>query len=173
VAAISAAACVLVSFAAAWATLAAPLPGRAQIVPYALVVAAVCAFGASIPHNEERDDRWRTPLAAALIVVSLFPLYTAFDIARGIPDARRFASGWDRMDAALRANRGGDVFLDRAPSRLATAMSFLSNDPQNGINRAMADAYGVRSLARLPLSHNGKIVTGPLPPGAVRVRFDD
>jgi len=65
------------------------------------------------------------------------------------------------------------VFLERAPARLAIAMSFLANDPQNGVNRAMAGAYGVRSVARLPIYHNGKIVTGPLPPGAVRIRFDD
>lgn len=170
VAAISAAACIFVSFAAARATLDATLPGRAQIVPYALVIAAVAALGASI---EWRDNRWRAPLAIALAVLSLFPIYTAVGVARGIPEARRFAKGWDRMYAALRANPGGDVFLDRAPGVLATTMVFLANDPDDGINRAMATAHGVRTLARLPVAHNGRIVTGPLPPGAVRVRFDD
>jgi Family of unknown function (DUF6056) len=173
VAAATAAACILASFAAGWATLVAPLALRALIIPYALVVAAVFALGASIPRNEAYDDRWRATRAAALIIVSLYPLYTALDVARSIPEARRFARGWDRMDTALRANRGGDVFLDRVPGRQGITMWFLANDPQDGLNRAMADAYGARSLARLPIYHNGKIVTGPLPPGAVRVRFYD
>ena len=168
VAVLAAAACILLAFGASEATLSAPLPGRAQIVPHALVVAAIAALGALVP----LDDRWRRPLAIGLLVVSLYPIYTAIETMRDIPAARRFAKGWDRMDAALRANRGGFVYVDNGPGNVAT-LAFLTHDPKNGLNQAMEIAYGVKQLARTPIYEGDNLLIGPLPPGAVRVRFYD
>ncbi len=157
--------CVLVTFAPAQAILLTALPLRARIVPYAFVVAAVAAAGATVPWQE----RWRGPLAAALIVTSVAPLITAVQMAREVPQARTFARRWDRLDAFLRTNRGKEVFVDHAPGMAGTLL-FIAHDPAG--NRFMRDTYGLRSLASMPPDHNGRLVTGPLPKDAVRYRFD-
>jgi hypothetical protein len=165
VAVLCAIACVLITFAPAEAILLTPLPLRARIVPYAFLVAAVAAAGSAVPWQE----RWRRPLAAALIITSIAPLITAVQMAREIPQARTFARRWDRLDAFLRTSRGREVFIDHAPGMAGTLL-FIAHDPAN--NRFMSDSYGLRSLASMPPDHNGRLMIGPLPKDAVRYRFD-
>jgi hypothetical protein len=156
---------VFATFAPAEAILLTALPLRARIVPFAFLVAAVAATGAAVSWQE----RWRGPLAAALMITAIVPLITAVQMAREIPEARTFASRWDRLDAFLRANRGRDVFVDHAPGMTGTLL-FIAHDPAN--NRFMSDCYGLRSLASMPPERNGRLVIGPLPKDAVRYRFD-
>jgi Family of unknown function (DUF6056) len=165
VAVLSAVVCVFVTFAPAEVILLTTLPLRARIVPYAFLVAAVAAAGAIVPWQE----RWRRPIAAALIITSIAPLITAVQMAREIPQARTFAKRWDRLDAFLRTSRGRDVFVDHAPGVTGTLL-FIAHDPAN--NLYMRDTYGLRSLAGMPPDHNGRLVIGPLPKDAVRYRFD-
>jgi hypothetical protein len=165
VAVLCAVVCVLVTFAPAEALVLTALPQRARIVPYAFLVAAVAAAGAAVPWQE----RWRRPLAAALIITSFVPLITAVQMARDIPQARRFASQWDRFDAFLRASRGRKVFVDHAPGMVGTLL-FVAHDP--ALNKSMSDTYGLQSLANMPPYRDGRLVIGPLPRDAVRYRFD-
>jgi hypothetical protein len=165
VAVLCAVVCVFVTFAPAQAILLTALPLRARIVPYAFIVAAVAAAGAAVPWQ----DRWRRPLAAALMITTIAPLITAVQMAHEIPHARTFARRWDRLDAFLRASRGREVFVDHAPGTAGTLL-FIAHDPAN--NRFMRDSYGLRSLASMPPDHNGRLMIGPLPKDAVRYRFD-
>jgi hypothetical protein len=73
------------------------------------------------------------------------------------------------LNAFLRASRGRDVFVDHAPGMTGTLL-FIAHDPAN--NRFMSESYGLRSLVSMPPDHNGRLVIGPLPKGAVRYRFD-
>lgn len=161
-------ACALVTFGAAEATLVQALPQRAWIIPFAFLVAAVAAFGAAVPWTE----RWRSPLAAALFIASVVPIITAVQLAREIPDARTFAKRWDRFDALLRVNRGRSIYVDGAPGSVGT-LPFLGHDPEQTLNRAMSDTYGLRLLVRMPLDHQDRRAIGTLPENAVRFRFDD
>jgi hypothetical protein len=157
--------CVLVTFAPPEAMLLTALPQRARIVPYAFLVAAVAAAGAAVPWQE----RWRGPLAATLMFTAIVPLITAVQLAREIPQARRFANQWDHLDAFLRVNRGRKVFVDNAPGMVGTLL-FVAHDP--AYNRFMSDSYGLQSLASMPPYHDGRLVIGPLPADAVRYRFE-
>lgn len=165
VAILCAVACVFATFAPAEAILLTALPLRARIIPYAFLVAAVAAAGAAVPWQE----RWRGPLAAALLITAIVPLITAVQMAREIPQARTFARRWDRLDAFLRTSRGRDVFVDHAPGMAGTLL-FIAHDPAH--NRFMSDCYGLQSLASMPPDHNGRLMIGPLPRDAVRYRFD-
>jgi|GEM_PF-822580 len=168
VAVLCAAACTLVTFGAAEVTLVTALPQRAWIIPYAFFIAAVAALGAAIPWPE----RWRTPLAAPLMIIAIVPVITAVQWARDIPDARAFAMQWDRFDAFLRANRGRAIYVDHVPGTVGTLL-FLAHDPEHGVNRTMSETYGLRSLVRMPPYHHDRLATDPLPNDAVRYRFDD
>jgi len=168
VAVLCAAACTLVAFAAAEVTLVTALPQRAWIIPYAFFIAAVAALGAAIPWPE----RWRTPLAAALMITAIVPVVSAVQLARDIPDARAFARRWDRFDAFLRANRGHAIYVDHAPGTVGTLL-FLAHDPEHGVNRKMSETYGLRSLVRMPPYHHDRLATDALPSDAVRYRFDE
>ena len=163
---LSAVACVFVTFTPAEATILMALPQRARVVPYALLVAAVAAFGAAVPLRE----RGSGPLAAALMITAILPLITAVQMAREIPPAQTFARGWDRFDAFLRKQRGRDVFVDGAPATVGTLV-FLGHEPIG--NKYMSDRYGLRSLVRMPPYRDGRLAIGPLPKDAVRYRFDD
>ncbi len=168
VAVLCAIACTFVTFAAAEVTLVTALPQRAWIIPYALFIAAVAALGAAIPWQE----RWRTPLAVALVIIAIVPIVTAVQLARDIPDARAFAMRWDRFDAFLRANRGRAIYVDHVPGTVGTLL-FLAHDPEHGVNRKMSETYGLRLLVRMPPYHHDRLATDPLPNDAVRYRFDE
>jgi MFS family permease len=158
-------ACAGVTLAAGEITLAASLPERARIMAYALIVASVAAFGATLP----RPERWRTAFAIGVTVLSILPLVGAIQLAREIPDARDFAQRWDRFDGFLRRNRARNVFVYEAPGSIGT-LRFLDHDPSRNI--AIAMVYRLQSIAAMPLYRNGRMVIGPLPKDALRYRFE-
>jgi hypothetical protein len=158
-------ACAGVTVAAAEITLAAPLPERARMMPYALIVASVAALGATMP----RLERWRTAFVIAVTVLSILPLVSAVQLAREIPEARDFAERWDRFDSFLRRNAARDVVVYDAPGSIGT-LRFLDHDPAHNI--AIAMVYRLQSIAAMPRYRNGRMVIGPLPKDAVRYRFD-
>lgn len=157
--------CALINLGAGEVTLAVPLPERARLIAYTLIVASVAAFGAMFP----RPDRWRTAFTIAVTILSIVPVISAIQLAREIPEARAFAGRWDRFDAFLRRNRGRAVLVDHAPGSIGT-LRFLDHDPAR--NTPIATLYRLRSVAAMPLSRDGRIVVGPLPKDAVRYRFE-
>jgi hypothetical protein len=157
--------CALVVLGTGEFALAAPLPERARLIAYALVVACAATLGAALP----RRERWRPAIAIAVIIVAIVPVISAVQLARDVPDAREFACRWDRWDAFLRRNRGRDVVVYDAPGSIGT-QHFLKHDPDE--NAAIAKIYDLRSVAAMPLQRNGRIVTDPLPNDAVRYRFE-
>jgi hypothetical protein len=165
VAVLSTIGCAVSSLAAGEIALAVALPERARIIPYALIVASVAAVGAVLP----RAQRWRAALAIAVTVISIVPLVSAIQLVREIPEARAFAGQWDRFDAFLRQNRGRKVFVYHAPSTIGTLV-FLEHHPV--LNTFMRRTYRLQSLAAMPLYRNGRMVVDPLPPDAVRYRFE-
>jgi hypothetical protein len=157
--------CAAVTLAAGEITLVVPLPERARLILFALIVAGVAALGAALP----RPERWRVAFTVAAAIVAIMPAILAIDLARDIPEARAFAGQWDRFDAFLRQNRGGKIFVDNAPGTVGTLV-FLEHDPLR--NTFMRRTYRLQSLAAMPLRRNGRMITGPLPGDAVRYRFE-
>jgi hypothetical protein len=158
-------ACAGVTLAAGEITLAAALPERARMMSYALIVASVAAFGATMP----RPERWRAAFLIGVTILSILPLVSAIQLAREIPDARDFAQRWDRFDSFLRRNPARNVFVDDAPGSIGT-LRFLDHDPAHNI--AIAMVYRLQSIAAMPLHRNGRMVIGALPKDAVRYRFN-
>jgi len=157
--------CAVVSLAAGEIALVVPLPERARLILFALIVASVAALGAALP----RPERWRAAFAIAVAIVAIMPFVSAIELARDIPEARAFAGQWDRFDAFLRQNRGRRIFVDNAPGTVGTLV-FLEHDPaRNGFIRR---TYRLQSLAAMPLRRNGRMITGPLPNDAIRYRFE-
>ena len=154
-----------VTLAAGEIALVVPLPERARLILYALIVASVAALGAALP----RLERWRVAFTITAAIVAIMPLINAIEIARDIPEARAFAGQWDRFDAFLRQNRGRKVFVDNAPGTIGTLV-FLEHDPAR--NTFMKRTYRLQSLAAMPLRRNGRMIIGPLPNDAVRYRFE-
>jgi len=155
-----------VSLAAGEVALIAPLPERARLIIFALVVASVAAAGASLPAPE----RWSSALAIATILIAIVPLVSAIQLAREIPEASAFAGRWDRLDAFLRRNRGRDVLVYNAPSSVGT-LRFLYHDPKQ--NTPIGETlYGLRSLTLMPPYRNGRLDISPPPKDAVRYRFE-
>jgi hypothetical protein len=157
--------CAVVSLAAGEIALVVPLPERARLIPFALIVASVAALGAALP----RLERWRVSFTITAAIVAVMPLINAIELAREIPEARAFAGQWDRFDAFLRQNRGRKVFVDNAPGTVGTLV-FLEHDPVR--NTFIRRTYRLQSLAAMPLRRNGRMIIGPLPADAVRYRFE-
>jgi hypothetical protein len=157
--------CAVVSLAAGEIALVVPLPERARLILFALIVASVAALGAALP----RLERWRNALAIAVAIVAIVPLVNAIELARDIPEARAFAGQWDHFDAFLRQNRGRKIFVDNAPGTVGTLV-FLEHDPAR--NAFIRRTYRLQSLAAMPLRRNGQLIIGPLPDDAVRYRFE-
>jgi hypothetical protein len=156
--------CAIVSLAAGEIALVVPLPERARLILFALIVASVAALGAALP----RPERWRPAFAITTAIVAIMPAVIAIQLANDIPEARAFAGQWDRFDAFLRQNRGRKVFVDNAPGTVGTLV-FLEHDPVR--NTFMRRTYRLQSLAAMPLRRNGRMLIGPLPNDAVRYRF--
>ncbi|MEA2413911.1 MAG: hypothetical protein QOI58_568 [Thermoanaerobaculia bacterium] len=165
VAILSAIGCAVVSLAAGEIALVVPLPERARLILFALIVASVSALGAALP----RPERWRAAFAIAVGLVAIVPLVNAIELARDIPEARAFAGQWDRFEAFLRQNRGRRIFVDNAPGTVGTLV-FLEHDPAR--NAFIRRTYRLQSLAAMPLRRNGRMIIGPLPNDAVRYRFE-
>ena len=157
--------CAVVSLAAGEIALVVPLPERARLILFAMIVATIAALGASLP----RPERWRVAFAIAVAIVAIMPLVIAIELARDIPEARTFAGQWDRFEAFLRQNRGRRIFVDNAPGTVGTLV-FLEHDPAR--NAFIRRTYRLQSLAAMPLRRNGRMITGPLPDDAVRYRFE-
>jgi hypothetical protein len=157
--------CAVVALAAAEFTLVVPLPERARLILFALIVASVTALGAALP----RPERWRNAFAIAVMIVAIVPAISAIELAHDIPEARVFAGQWDRFDAFLRQNRGRKIYVDNAPGTIGTLV-FLEHDPAR--NAFIRRTYRLQSLAAMPLRRNGRMIIGPLPNDAVRCRFD-
>jgi hypothetical protein len=157
--------CAVVSLAAGEIALVVPLPERARLILFALIVASAAALGAALP----RPERWRIAFAITAAIVAIMPAVTAIQLAGDIPDARAFAGQWDRFDAFLRQNRGRKIFVDNAPGTIGTLV-FLEHDPVR--NTFMRRTYRLQSLAAMPLRRNGRMMIGPLPNDAVRYRFE-
>ncbi|MBV8547199.1 MAG: hypothetical protein JO093_00170 [Acidobacteria bacterium] len=165
VAIVSTIGCAAVSLAAGEVTLVVPLPERARLILFAMIVASVAALGAALP----RPERWRSAFAIAVTIAAIVPAIVAIQLARDIPEARAFAGQWDRFEAFLRQNRGRKVFVDNAPGTVGTLV-FLEHDPAR--NTFIRRTYRLQSLAAMPLRRNGRLITGPLPTDAVRYRFE-
>jgi hypothetical protein len=157
--------CAVVSLAAGEIALVVPLPERARLILFAMIVATVAALGAALP----RPERWRATFAIAVAIVAIMPFVSAIELARDIPEARVFAAQWDRFDGFLRKNRGRKVFVDNAPGTVGTLV-FLEHDPAR--NTFIRRTYRLQSLAAMPLRRNGRLMIGPLPNDAVRYRFE-
>jgi len=157
--------CAVVTLGACEAALGVALPQRARVFAYAMLVVTAAAFGAAI----QRPDRWRTPLAIALIVTAILPLITAAQVAREVPEARAFAGRWDRLDAFLRRNRERIVVVDDAPGTIGT-LPFIAHDPVTNI--MITRTYGLKSIAAAPLHRDGRLVIEPLPKDVVRYRWE-
>jgi len=165
VATLSAIGCTVVSLAAGEVALVVPLPERARLILFALIVASAVAFGAALP----RPERWRPAFAIAVGIVAIMPLVSGIELARDITEARAFAGQWDRFDTFLRPNRGRKIFVDNAPGTVGTLV-FLEHDPAR--NAFIRRTYRLQSLAAMPLRRNGRMIIGPLPDDAVRYRFE-
>ncbi|HEV7486082.1 MAG TPA: DUF6056 family protein [Thermoanaerobaculia bacterium] len=157
--------CAVVSLAAGEIALVVPLPQRARVILFGLIVAGVAALGAALP----RPERWRTAFAIASAIIAIMPLVSAIDLARDIPEARAFAGQWDRFDAFLRQNGGRKIYVDNAPGTIGTLV-FLEHDAAR--NTFIRRTYRLQSLAAMPLRRNGRLMIGPLPNDAVRYRFE-
>jgi hypothetical protein len=157
--------CSVVCLAAGEMALVVPLPERARLILFALVVASAAALGAALP----RPDRWRTAFTIVIVIVAIVALLGAVELARDVPEARAFAGEWDRFETFLRHNRGRKIFIDDAPGTVGTLV-FLEHDPAR--NWFIRRTYRLQSLAAMPLRRNGRLITGPLPKDAVRYRFE-
>ena len=152
-----------ISFAAGEFALAVPLPQRARLIAWALIVAGAAAAGAALPPTK----RWISAVATVTLIAALLPVVSAIQLAREIPEARAFAGRWDRLNAFLRRNRGRDVLIYDAPGSVGT-LRFLYHDPER--NSPIAAIYGLRSVTAMPSYRNGRLVV--MPADAVRYRFE-
>ena len=124
--------CAVVSLAAGEIALVVPLPERARLILFALIVASVAALGAALP----RPERWRAAFAIAVVIVAIMPLVSAIELARDIPEARVFGGQWDRFDAFLRQNRGRKVFVDNAPGTVGTLVFLEARSRAQRVHQA-------------------------------------
>lgn len=152
-----------ITLAAGEFALAVPLPERARLIDWALVIASVAAAGAALPATK----RWTSAIAIATLIAALVPVVSAIQLAREIPEASAFAARWDRLNAFLSRNRGRDVLIYDAPGSVGT-LRFLYHDPEK--NSPIATIYGLRSLTAMPPYRNGLPVI--VPADAVRYRFE-
>jgi hypothetical protein len=152
----------LAAHAVTFAVLAESPPWRALVVPHAFLVAAIAASGTVV-----RVDlaRWRGGiLIVAILACIAGPVIHAVQRAMTIPAAYAFMRRWDALDARLRVIGRRNVVVLRAPGSVGTLL-FIAHDPASRMNRAIAETYGLQSIAAAPV-----IGSGPAR-DAVRIAF--
>lgn len=98
-----------------------------------------------------RSPALQTGIILLFVLLSLYPLRTAWRVAADIPAYRQRAAAWDERDAQIRAMQA-DGLQD-------LTIYFLSDDPVQDLgdrrefrlNRCAANLYGVNSILTLPL----------------------
>jgi hypothetical protein len=98
-----------------------------------------------------RSTVLRTGTILVFVLLSLYPLRTAWRVAADVPLYQQRAAAWDERDAQIRAMKTDGV--------QDLTIRFLSNDPVQDLgdrtefrlNRCAAKLYEVNSIITLPM----------------------
>jgi hypothetical protein len=98
-----------------------------------------------------RSPLLQTSAILLFVLLSLYPLRTAWRVAADVPQYRESAAAWDERDAQIRAMKA-DGIQD-------LTVQFLSSDPVQDLgdrrefrlNRCASNLYGVNSILTLPM----------------------
>jgi hypothetical protein len=120
-------------------------PGRGLVTTDVFVFGAIAmsGFAASRVLTDVRRQAMVAIVVALLILAG--PVRTIFLNAALVPAARSFAERWDATDARLRSSPGASVTVD-VPVKVG-GIIWVTPYPAHPMNRAMAEYYGLRSLA--------------------------
>lgn len=131
---------------------------RARFAGVVLLSCTLMAVGAILGILAARSGRMffqspvmQTGAILLFVVLSLYPLRTAWRVSTDIPLYQQRAAAWDERDAQIRAMKA-DGIQD-------LTIRFLSNDPVQDLgdyrefrlNRCASSLYGVNSILTLPM----------------------
>ena len=131
------------------------LPARHAMVLAFLGIGLAGSQGlaALLPSGLRRSPVLARICAAAAVLLALYPVRGAGQVAAEVPSYRRWAQAWDaRHEAILDARATGEIDLHVMQiDHIIPSVSELTDEPTFWYNECAADYYGVRSItADLP-----------------------
>jgi hypothetical protein len=124
-------------------------PARGIVTTDIFVFAAIVFSGLELGRfvNERRR---KLVWVAVIVLLAAGPLRTIVLNTALVSNAQQFARRWDDLDRTLRAARGRAIVID-APVSVG-GLLFITPHPRHPANRAVAEYYGLVSIATGPSS---------------------
>ena len=93
----------------------------------------------------------KTSALLLFVLVSLYPLRTAWRVAADVPQYQQRAAAWDERDAQVRAMKADGIHDLTIPFLSSDAVQDLGDRREFRLNRCAAQLYGVNSILTLPM----------------------